>query len=301
MQMKICNDNQQFEVMLAKYRLLLVYLILMVSAAYLYIAIPSCLQYDCFGDVNAASLAPFKYRVLQPLLEGMFSDGSQARLLFVDTVLQAILTAFTLTGLYVWLKRITTPARATGGVLIFAFAWVCSFAYYFRSLGTSIELGLLVWFLVLIEKRLIGLVALVILASLNRETALLLPFIYFALRWREGGIVRYSLLIIVYVLTTFALHIALGSADHMLGLQGTFEYNLQYLDSGLFAAFLVLPLLAIVVLQYRASSPAYRRLAWVAGGYLAAVLIGGAWNEMLRLSLPALVLTLPIVIGGQNA
>lgn len=280
-----------------RYPLMLWFLIALVSYAYLAIAIPSCVQYvdACLGGSEAALLAPFRYRVLQPLIEGMFSGN----VLLTDVFLQAGLTAGTLTGLYIWLKRIANPARAMGGVLLFALVWIVSFSYYFRSLGTSIELCLLVWFLVLIEKRLIWLVCMVILASLNRETALILPVSLMAWNWTEHGSKRYGALTLVFVAITAALHIALGSADHMLGLQGTFEYNLQYLDSGLLALFLLFPLVSIVILQYRASRPIYRRLAWVAGGYLIAALVGGAWSEALRLCLPALVMVMPIMIGGE--
>lgn len=139
----------------------------------------------------------------------------------------------------------------------------------------------------------------VALASFNRETGLVLVFLfiaYFPARWRQG-----VLLFLVYASITAAIHLAMGSSPHMLGLDGTLRYNLDNLNDALLTNVLFVPLWAMVVLNYRAASPIFRRLVWVAVAYLLAIAVGGAWNETARLILPIMPLILPVWLGDQYA
>lgn len=142
-------------------------------------------------------------------------------------------------------------------------------------------------------------VALTIIASLNRETALIVP----ALVWAFYGFTAWRKLVVltlVYAAVTIGLHIVLGSAPHMLGLEGTLIYNLQTIGDGLVINLVLLPLWAVFAMRFRYAPPILKRFAIVGVLYLAAIIVGGAWNEILRLGLPVIVLLLPIVLRGYH-
>lgn len=136
--------------------------------------------------------------------------------------------------------------------------------------------------------------ALIVLASLNRETGLLLVFCYAAFFPRRYG--QIALLALVWAAVTGALHLVLGDAPHVLGVAGTLDYNLLNLPDGSFTNALLIPLVIILGLAYRAAPPLLRRLVWVAGLYLVAIAVGAAWNEMFRLVLPIVPLLLPVIV-----
>jgi hypothetical protein len=136
--------------------------------------------------------------------------------------------------------------------------------------------------------------ALVIIASLNRETGLLLVFLhaaYFPARWLQT-----ALLAAVWGMVTLAIHLALGNADHVLGLVGTLQYNLDTLPDVIFANAPLIPLLLLVLMSYRHASNRAKRLLWITLGYVAAILVGGAWSETQRLILPVIPLIIPLIV-----
>lgn len=136
--------------------------------------------------------------------------------------------------------------------------------------------------------------ALVALLSLNRETGGVLVALYvawFLHDWRRQA-VRLFLLTLVWASVQIALHLSLGSAPHQLGLAGTLAYNLNTLADAFFANLLLLPLVILTALNYSRLTPLLKRLLWVAGLYILAILVGGAWNESQRLILPVLPLVL---------
>lgn len=280
-------------------RLLLAFAVLLTIGSHFFQAIPGCLL-NAAACFDGAYLSPFRYRILQPMLESLFVSGSQTALVFNDFMLHSLFTVLAFVGLYIWLKRWLNDTQAALGVWIAAGVCMFAFHYYYRSLGTMIEFALVVWSLILIEKRLIWQVMIVIIASLNRETAIVIPVLYYVYHWKQEKTgLHYVLLLAVYGAVTLSLHYALGNADHVLGLQGTFEYNLQNLADGLFTAFLLLPLGLLIIMRYRASTPLFKRFTWVSGWYLSAVLVGGAWGESARLLLPVLPLVLPMVLYPQ--
>ena len=137
--------------------------------------------------------------------------------------------------------------------------------------------------------------ALIVIASLNRETGLLLVFCYAAFFPRRYG--QIALLALVWAAVTGVLHLVLGDAPHVLGLAGTLDYNLVNLPDGLFTNALLLPIAMVLFTAYRTAPPLLRRLVWVAGLYLVAIAVGAAWNEMFRLVLPVMPLLLPLLVA----
>lgn len=152
----------------------------------------------------------------------------------------------------------------------------------------------------------IAFAALVIFASMNRETGGVLVALYAAtfLNKRHCYWQRFLLLAFCWGAVQAALHWALGSSEHVLGLVGTFQYNLAFLPDAIFANVALLPLIVLVLWGYRRASALDRHYAWVAALYGLAIAVGGAWNESNRLILPIFPLVLPILLyndGKQGA
>lgn len=287
---------------------LLVFAILLTIGSYFYIAIPDCLQYRavCFQSQN---VAPYKYRILQPALEHLLAPSdTQDTTLFADFILQALLTPVIIVGLWQWLKRWADDTRALIGVLVFTVVNIASYHFYMRAISTTIEIACVVWALVIIgEHKAVGYVGfthrpflaiclLVFIASLNRETGLVIGIIYISELIEYRKHIRLIIPVLIWGITTAAIHIALGTSDHVLGVVGTLEYNWQNIADALFTNALLIPLIIAVAIGYRSSPPTLKCLLWVTALYCGAVIIGGAWNETMRLLLPVLPIALPAVM-----
>lgn len=137
------------------------------------------------------------------------------------------------------------------------------------------------------------------LASLNRETGLLFAgcfALYFADQWRTRGYwVRVIVLAGIWAAITLALHLAYGSAPHVLGLLGTFQHNMDVLTESVFASVILLPLWVLTAVNVRRADKRLQRLLWCAGAYVLTIIVGGTWSEV-RLLLTAFPLALPIIL-----
>ena len=137
------------------------------------------------------------------------------------------------------------------------------------------------------------------LASTNRETSLLLVFLYAAHYGRQS--LKPSLLLLaIWALVTASIHLAVGPYLHMLGLENTLLYNLSNLPDTLISNLPLLPLAWLAVAGYRGAPSVLQRLAWVALGYMVAIAVGASWSEVQRLCLPLLPLILPLIVGARR-
>ncbi len=276
---------------------LLAFASLIIIGSYFYLAIPDCIRNYaiCF---QSQAPAPYRYRILQPTLESILaSDGSQGNTLLADFMLQALLSPVIIVGLWKWLKRWSDDTRALVGVLLFAILSIASYHFYMRGISTTIEIACVVWMLVYIDRFwVVGL--LTIVASINKETAVVLVFLFIAYHGYKPGytIPRYVALMLSFTAIQVAIHIALGASDHVLGLVGTFGYNWQNIGDAIFTNILLLPLVIAVIVAYKSSPSALKRLLWVAVLYVLAIVIGAAWNETMRLLLPVLPIALAAVM-----
>lgn len=284
---------------------LLIFVTIALALGFLYFVPATCSQHlpVCLSDPSTSSFAPFIYRVLQPALERWVAptiDPFSVGMLQVDMLLQIVTIIGTIPALYLWLKRWLEPDRAVQGVLVFGLVYILAYHLYFRSISTSLEVLFVVWGLVLIDRGGLWFVPLVVLASLNRETGLVLAGIYGAYhgrdQWRNT-----AALAGIWILITAGLHIVIPSAPHVLGLTGTFEYNLANMPDALLTNLLLLPLAIMIVAGYRKAPIQLRRLAWVAAIYALAIVVGAAWNETQRLILPISPLLLPIALNSLSS
>ena len=170
------------------------------------------------------------------------------------------------------------------------------------SPNSIIELSLICSSLVL-WKRFWIVAAMVVFASLNRETGVLLVAIYALLNsadYRQRGFYfRLVALAGLWAVITAVLHISLGAAPHVLGATGTLQANLDNLPQALIVNVILLLLWIMVAIGYRRSPAMLKCLGWLAGAYLISAFVGGLWGEMGRLSLPAIPLILPFVVAEK--
>lgn len=172
-------------------RLLLAFVVLMLSVGYLYTVTTGCLSGHLVCEPTANPLttdAPFRYRVVAPAIQWTLTPQPNAtQALMIDAIVHAVLVALLIPALFVWLKRWMTSDRAMIGVFIVALVFMLSFGYYWPFGTTIIEMVLLVWTLVFIHRFRV-VVLLMIVATLNRETALLIPFVYLAFTLNNGNV-----------------------------------------------------------------------------------------------------------------
>lgn len=147
----------------------------------------------------------------------------------------------------------------------------------------------------------VGYAAIIAIATLNRNSSILLVLAYVAVMWpcRYNRRVQFwALAYAVLWAGVYGAIVTLRPASHewitparvleintsWWGLSQSIPYNLAFL-----------PLEALVILSARRAPGLLTRLLWVLPVYAAPVLIYGAWNEV-RLWLPLLPLLLPVAL-----
>lgn len=283
-------------------KLLLTFITIALCLSFLYFVPVTCSQHPlaCLGDPTAPPVAPYVYRILQPTLETFVAptvDPFSASMLLVDELLQVVVVVLTIPALYSWLKRWLEPDRAVIGVFIFSVINMVALHLWFRALSISLEVLVVVWGLALIERRWWYFVPLIVLASFNRETGVILAGIYAAYHGYKG-LRPFLALLIIWGGITAGLHLIIGPYPHVLGLEGTLQWNLANLSDALLSNLLLVPLALAVAFGYRSAPAPLRRLCWVACLYILAIIVGASWNEAERLVLPLLPLVIPIAIGN---
>lgn len=285
---------------------LLLFITFATFACFTYYAADMCLRDmpRCFGrteqEMGNAEKAPFRYRLLEPAIRSwLVPDGNEENTVAAMVIVQGVLLAGVMPSLFTWLRRSTNDDRAMLGVALLAIVMISAFHLWFLQTSIMFEM-LFVLLALLCIKRWRVLAVLTLIASTNRETALLIPAVYLA--WHGRTVLRQALeLLAIWAVTTAAIHLARGSAEHMLGIVGTLQYNIGDLATGgIPAALVIAPLFLAFVYSYRNAPLEYKRLAVVGAVYLAAVVGGGAWGEVQRLCLPALPLLLPMVFTREG-
>lgn len=279
---------------------LLVFATTLSVGVFVYDVIPQCAVHPCGLGQQAVTVvnsdpAPFRYRILSRLLPALIvATPTDRQAMAVSLLLHVLCFAAIYAGLYSWLKRWSDDNRALVGVFLFAAFLPLAFHIYALTTAAILEVVLVLWALILIDRFKVVAVLLVF-AALNRETAVLIPLAYVAFypsQWKRWGGLG-----LIYAAITAGLHIWLGAAPHVLGFEGTFAYNQSTISNAFFVNLLIAPLWVMVGINYRHSPAVLRRLCWVALLYAGSVVIGGAWEEA-RLQLVILPLVLPVVVSS---
>ena len=279
-------------------RLIVLFCGIAIALGFLYYPLPDCLHHItvCYSDGTQTPLAPAVYRLLPDVLYRVLaSHGGALETFYVATLAQMAMGLVSPFLLYQWLIQWGKPASALIGVMLFTTVWIMALHYWFLSLGSTLEILFILIALNLFKRTELWFIPLVALAALNRETALLIPCIYLAYHGR-GTWRKFVVLVLVWASVTALIHIGIGAYPHVLGLLGTFEWNISQLPNGILANLLLMPLAIVAIMGYKRTTSRFKRLAWVAAVYIGAMLVGGSWDEFQRLILPVLPLLLPTLI-----
>lgn len=269
----------------------------MVSVGYFYTVTDRCWRgvMSCFDNLGAAAPAPFRYRILAPLLEGVFNPTNEPyRAYIIDALFHGFLVALLVPGLYLWLKRFLEPSRAVLGVFILALGFMLSFQLYMPFGSTIIELVLLVFALNMIDKS-FGIYALLVgVAAINRETSLVLVVLY-AAWWGRAGLQRSFALAVLWAVITSLLHIVLGYAPHIYGFENTLERNLSSIAQAVLCQSPFVILWIMTAYGYPSAPQVLKWFAVIALLYGITVIVGAMWIEV-RLLMVIFPLVLPTAL-----
>lgn len=250
------------------------------------------------GDAGS----PYRYRILSPMLAETLMPLIPGAPIIANaaayTLLHAIMFPLMFAALYHWLRVWLTADRALIGVLVFAVLLPLGMYVYFLSAYSVLEVILFsVGLLMLIRPRFnpVAFGVLVVLATLNRETAFVLPVALFAVtrNWRMAlGMGA------LWLITYAALWLTFGSAEHIVTLPYLWQQNTgEYLAYALLHNAFMLPLWIGAALNYRRAHPVLQRLLIVAAVYMPFALVWGQWYEV-RLQWLMLPLLLPLALEG---
>lgn len=246
--------------------------------------------------------SPYRYRILSPLLAEALTPFIPSAPIVANasayTLLHAIMFPLMFAAVYRWLRVWLSPDRALIGVLVFAVLLPLGMYVYFLSAYSVLEVILFsVGLLMLIRPRVnpVAFGVLVVLATLNRETAFVLPVALFAVtrNWRMAlGIGA------LWGITYAALRLVFGSAEHIVTLPYLWQQNTgEYLAYALLHNAFMLPMWIGAALNYRRAHPVLQRLLIVAAVYMPFALVWGQWYEV-RLQWLMLPLLLPLALEG---
>jgi len=256
-------------------------------------------------DGTAAS--PYRYRVLSAWLVVPFTSAGVP---IAYSIAHALALPAMFVMLYAWLRAWMDEKTALIGVLLAAAFMPLMIQVWGIALYAPVEVILLCAGLLSLYRARRGweavYSAIIVLATLNRETAVLLPLAFMALHAPRGRSSWYrrraALFLAMWGGVFVGLRLWLGAAPDTLTVAETWQMNTgggwYSIVAMLKNAFFV-PVWILAAVHARLAPAPLQRLALVGLPYLALCLVFGLWHEV-RLLLPLLVLWLPIALRGLN-
>ena len=246
--------------------------------------------------ISGTAASPYRYRVLVPFLANLviapLSRLMPARIAFLGVygLYDFLALAFSLLALFAWLRRFSRDSVALIFSLYCAVLLLVSLRDHYFMPWSWIEPGLVAVALMLAQRgpewRLIPLTA---IATLNRETGLLVPALFAVARLGQGGesarrAWAWSLAgVATWAAVVLGLRWTLGSAPPLVHAADLLRGNLEPLR--LLRAALNLLLFGGVLgplafIGFRRAPAMLRRATLVVPPYLAAFATWGVWHEM---------------------
>jgi len=262
----------------------------LLAGAYYAATLPTFCPNCAAATAALMATAPFHYRVLV----GVFLPLSAPAYIAAHVIVLPVM----LLALYVWLRVSVSPNWSLFGVALVALYLPVMFEVWGFALYSALEVVFLCAGLLLLTYRpawIAPFAALTAVATLNRETTVLLPLVAFALRPRDWRLWLPSA--VAWGVMFVGLRLALGPVPNSLSIAQTWQRNTSgwWLGEAQWKLPLFAPVLAAVVFGYHAVSLRTRRIALVAVPYMALFAVFGTWHEV-RLLLPALTLALPVAL-----
>ena len=266
-----------------------------------------------FDTITAGTApAPYRYRVLVPyaiaplvaLADRVWPHADSLHRIdavFVVTALTALLWS-----VFLYLRNWYPPMLALIGALLVAATMPIALRHHFYSPYSLLEPTFLILGLhAIYHGRARHVLILAVLASLNRETGILIPIAHLFHEWRARTygprFVAAMAGVGLSVLTIVALRLSLGPAPESITIESVRAINLS--PDGLKAAATNIPLFAgvtgwvLAAAGWRHAPPFVRQQIWIAGFYLPIVAVFGVWYEV-RLLMPLYPLLIPAIVAA---
>lgn len=290
------------------WRFFLVFMIGLLCAYYYLETVPAdCLQ-EC-GSIHRGIIAgtadsPYRYRLLSAWIVQPFAgDGSDlaiaqsyilAYFLFVPAMMLAV---------YVWMRCWVKEVLALLSIILLAAYFPLMYEVWGISLYSVLEIIFLCVGLLILRAKprywTVSFFLIVILATLNRETAVLLPLI-FALTeidsWRRSSYwLRLGAFGCAWLIVFAGLRLILGAAPNDVSIATAWQLNTAggwWSWKAMLKNLFFLPIWISYGLQIRRAPIFLQRLIPACLVYLVLFVVFGFWEEV-RLLLPLLILTMP--------
>jgi len=260
--------------------------------------------------VSRVASSPYRYRVLLPYSAETMARalagavGYRGALLASYGILEALSLLLLSLALYYYLGCFFPPLPSLLGVLLAHISMVVALRdHYFQpwSLANGAFFALAALFLC--RRRLALFAFVVLLSAFNRETSLVLPFMYLFVFMKKGRFRKVALgsllLLVLWIGAYLFVRNLQGQATHLYTLSEILAKNLR--PKYLVYLFLNLSLFLGVLWFYAAAgfgkAPVFvRRLSLVLPLYLVPVILFGVWKEV-RLLIPLYPVLLPLALS----
>ncbi|MBK8025434.1 MAG: hypothetical protein IPK19_29580 [Chloroflexi bacterium] len=277
---------------------------------------PVCLD-DCYARhrevIEGTAPSPYRYRILSPILvEAMARTIPQDPAIgnaVAYTLAHALVLPIMFVLVYRWLKTQAEDQSALFGTLLLAPYLFVGYQNYGTSLYTMVEIALfcgVLWWMKRSEPPFIIFVALVILATLNRETGFLLVAAYAALKFPESAsrrkpyLVRLVVAGLAWLVTYGLLRVILGDAVHPWTPDQLMEGNLGYwLVHALLHNGLLLPVFVGGLLGLKSATREQKLLLLAMLPYVVLMILFSIWHEV-RLWFVLFPVIMPIILRWQE-
>lgn len=268
--------------------------------------------------LNNEAYSPYQYRILVPNLLNLFivpiSSMVSYNLAFKVISIIYFFSCITiyLSILYSFLSKFFDNFQSLFGIMIIGITIPLALRDHYYQPWTILEALFILISMILIEKdKFVSLILILILATLNRETAVLIPLLYFFIKVFSFSITnkefnieyknlsKFLGLIFVWLVIFFGLRMLLPSNTDNITLASVWEFNTS--KYGLFKAFInismFLGFLWIYLISGFKQSPDFiKKSSLIIPIYLLAVLLFGMWYEV-RLLIILYPLFIPIILS----
>lgn len=249
------------------------------------------------GVIEGTALAPNRYRVLvafifQPLSSLIGSFGAAIAIIFLS--LAIAMPVIDLIGQRVGAANTRTVMMATFSIT--------PAIIFLHPAGAHLNILELVFFsvavLLTLDGRKWALFPLVILATLNRETAVIIPLVYWLVtrdKWRSVGMGG------VWLITYLGVRLVIGPVPSLVSLADILRINLSLYWLVLFGLGLVFVgwLFVLAWQGWKESKGELRRAAYALPVYFAMIVVFGVWAEW-RLIISVYPLLIPLAGLTRN-
>jgi len=258
--------------------------------------------------------SPYRYRILVPFIGEVLTQGLsvvlsvKAAFLLAYAIYDLLSIFFLMVVLFFWLKTWFTRDQALIGVLFVAGTIPIALQDHYFQPWSLLEAGLFSVALVAIHRKHYWLLAsLVVLASLNRETALFIPLAFLLTidiksllharsknEWQP--ILVFGGLLLIWAAVFWGLRYSLGSTSHIVTIEGLLARNttkgslfFTFVNGSLFLG----GLWVFALLGFRYAPGFIKRVALIVPLYLLTVAVWGVWYEV-RLLMPLYPVLVPL-------